>query len=96
MIRQVRGEIDCKAPGIQLVRNKAMQRLQSTPKHEFLHMKREWNQSAGQLARSALRQDTGTIVTSDLAMQDSVLLNQLDESIGPEKADRVIKIAAVT
>ena len=34
VIRQMRGEIDCKAPGLQLLRHKAMQRLQSWPKHE--------------------------------------------------------------
>ena len=41
VIRQMRGEINCKEPGIQLLRHKAMQILQSWPKHEFLHMKRK-------------------------------------------------------
>ena len=51
VIRQMRGEIDCKAPGLKLLQHKAMQRLQSWPKHEFLHMKRDWNQSADRLHR---------------------------------------------
>ena len=29
VIRHMRGEIDCKAPGLQLIRHKAMERLQS-------------------------------------------------------------------
>ncbi|GMF48132.1 unnamed protein product [Phytophthora fragariaefolia] len=45
-IRQMRGEIDSKAPGLQLLRQKALDQLRSRPQHEFLHMKREWNQSA--------------------------------------------------
>ena len=43
VIRQMRGEIDCKAPGLQLLRLKAMEKLRSWPIHEFLHMKRDWN-----------------------------------------------------
>ena len=53
-IRQMRGEIDCKAPGLQLIQHKSIQRLQSWPKHDLLHMKRECNQSADRLASSAL------------------------------------------
>ena len=41
VIRQMRGEIDCKAPGLQLLRHKAMEKLRSWPNHEFLHMKRD-------------------------------------------------------
>ena len=41
VIRQTRGETDCKAPGLNLLRHKAMERLRSWPNHAFLHMKRE-------------------------------------------------------
>uniref|UniRef100_A0AAV1VD68 RNA-directed DNA polymerase n=1 Tax=Peronospora matthiolae TaxID=2874970 RepID=A0AAV1VD68_9STRA len=41
VIRQMRGEIDCKAPGLQLLRHKALEKLRSWPSHEFLHVKRE-------------------------------------------------------
>ena len=54
VIRQMRGEIDCKAPGLQLLRHKAMESLRSWPNHDFLHMKRDWNQSADRLASTAL------------------------------------------
>ena len=53
-IRQMRGEIDCKAPGLQLLRLKALHQLRSWPTREFLHAKRDWNQSADSLASSAL------------------------------------------
>ena len=37
VIRQMRGEIDCKALGLQLLRQKAMKKLRSWPVHEFIH-----------------------------------------------------------
>ena len=73
-----------------------MQRLQSWPDHEFLNMKREWNQSADQLASSALQQDTGTVVISDSERQDLVSLNRLDELIVPNRPDQVVKMATIT
>ena len=65
VIRQMRGEMDCEAPELKLLRHKAMQKLRSWPEHEFLHMKREWNQSADQLASAALQHEIGAIVNSD-------------------------------
>ena len=41
LIRQIRGEIDCKTPGLQVLRHKAMEKLRSWPIHKFLHMKRD-------------------------------------------------------
>ena len=41
VIRQMRGEIECRAPGFTVLRSKAMDQLVSWPVHEFLHMKRE-------------------------------------------------------
>ena len=43
VIRQMRGEIDWKAPGMQLLRHKALEGLRSWPDYEFLHVKRDWN-----------------------------------------------------
>ena len=96
VIRQMRGEMDCKAPGLQLLRHKAMQKLQSWPKHEFLHMKREWNQSADRLAIAALQHEKGTIVDSDQGLQDLISLNRLHELLLPERTDRVVKMMATT
>ncbi|POM70381.1 Reverse transcriptase, partial [Phytophthora palmivora] len=79
VIRQMRGEIECKAPGLQLLRQKAMDRLQAWPKHEFLHVKREWNQSADRLASAALQRQEGEIVTSAEDHEDLITLNRLGE-----------------
>ncbi|OWZ03167.1 reverse transcriptase, partial [Phytophthora megakarya] len=49
VIRQVRGEIDCKAPGLTLLRQKALDRLRIRPDHELVHVKRDWNGSADSL-----------------------------------------------
>ncbi|POM79560.1 Reverse transcriptase, partial [Phytophthora palmivora] len=43
VIRQVRGEIECKAPGLTLLKQKALDRLKSWPDHELVHVKRDWN-----------------------------------------------------
>ena len=40
VIRQMRNEIDCKAPGLQLLRHKPMEKLRSWPIREYLYMKR--------------------------------------------------------
>ena len=92
----MRGEINCKAPGLQLLRDKAMEKLRSWPIHEFLHMKREWNQSADRLASATLQRKKGTIITSGQDFQNLISLNRLDELLTPKCVDRVAKMAAVT
>ena len=96
VIRQMRGEIDCKAPGLQLLRHKAIEKLRSWPIHDFLHMKRNWNQSADRLATNALQQEKGTMTVSDQDRQNLHMLNQLDELLTPKNVNRVVKISAVT
>ncbi|OWY95992.1 LOW QUALITY PROTEIN: reverse transcriptase, partial [Phytophthora megakarya] len=51
VIRQVRGEIDCKAPGLTLLLQQALDRLRTWPDHELLHVKRD----ADSLASAALQ-----------------------------------------
>ena len=75
----MRGEIECKAPGLQLLRHKAMEKHRSWPNHEYLHMKRDWNQSADRLASEALQREKGTVAVSDQERQDLITLNLLDE-----------------
>ncbi|OWY92424.1 reverse transcriptase [Phytophthora megakarya] len=41
VIRQVRGEIDCKAPGLTLLKRKALDRLRKWSDHELVHVKRD-------------------------------------------------------
>ena len=96
VIRQMRGEIDCKAPGLQLLRSNAMEKLRSWPAHEFLHMKRDWNQSADRLASETLQREKGTIVTTDEDRRVLITLNRLDELLIPSTRDQMVKVAAIT
>ena len=79
LIKQMRGEIDCKAHVLQLQRHKATKKLRSWPMHKFLHIKRYWNQSADRLASAALQQEKGTIITLNLKLKDLMVLNWLDK-----------------
>ena len=92
----MRGELDCKAPGLQLLLHKAMEKLRSWPSHEFLHMKRDWNQSADRLASEALQQEKGRIVVADQDHQDLITLNRLYELLTPSQVGQVVKVAAIT
>ena len=96
VIRQMRGEIECKAPGLQLLRHRALEKLRSWPNHEFLHMKRDWNQSADRLASAALQQEKGTVISSQEDRQDLITLNRLDELLKPRHGGQIAKITAVT
>ena len=65
VIRQMRGEIYCKAPGIQMLSHKAMEKFRYWPKHDSLHAKCDWNASANRFAREALQKQKGRIVIDD-------------------------------
>ena len=73
-----------------------MEKLRSWPIHEFLHMKRDWNRSADQLASKALQQKQGLIALSDQDRQYLCSFNRLDELLTPKRVDQVVKIAVVT
>jgi ribonuclease HI/transposase InsO family protein len=96
IIRQMRGEIDCKAPGLQLLRQNAFEKLKAWPMHEFLHMKRDWNQSADRLASAALQREVGKVVTSEEEIGDMITLNKLDEFLKPKPTEIVAQVAAIT
>ncbi|KAL4140614.1 hypothetical protein PRNP1_014895 [Phytophthora ramorum] len=96
IIRQMRGEIDCKAPGLQILRQKAMDQVKAWPKHEFLHVKRDWNQSADRLASAALQREAGVIVTDEGEIGDLVTINRLGELLHPSNDDPVVQVSAVT
>ena len=83
----MRGEIDCKVPGLQLLRHKDMEKLRSWPIHEFLHMMRDLNQSADRLVSNALQQEQGSIALSDQDCQDLSSLNRLDELLTSKSVD---------
>ena len=81
------GEINCKAPDLQLLRHKAMEELRAWPKNEFLHVKRDWNASAYRLASEALRKEKVGIVVDDQDRQDLVTLDRIDELPLPLKTN---------
>ncbi|KAE8885766.1 hypothetical protein PF010_g23992 [Phytophthora fragariae] len=87
VIRQVRGEIDCKAPGLTLLRQKALDRLLAWPDHELLHVKRDWNGSADSLAGAALQRQAGVEVDEDSDFENLVTLNRLEEILVAKEAE---------
>ncbi|OWZ08023.1 LOW QUALITY PROTEIN: hypothetical protein PHMEG_00019499 [Phytophthora megakarya] len=96
VIHQVRGEIDCKAPGLTLLRQKALDRLRIRPDHELVHVKRDWNGSADSLASAALQRQCGIKVETDNEIQDLITLNRLDEILVVKSEDPAVPISAVT
>ncbi|OWY90377.1 reverse transcriptase, partial [Phytophthora megakarya] len=96
VIRQVRGEIDCKAPGLTLLRQRALDRLRKWPDHELLHVKRDWNGSADSLASAALQRQCGIEIESDAEIQDRMTLNRLDEILIVKVEEETLRLSAVT
>ncbi|OWY94169.1 reverse transcriptase [Phytophthora megakarya] len=95
VIRQVRGEIDCKAPGLTLLRQRALDRLRTWPDHELLHVKRDWNGSADSLASAALQRQCGIEIESDAEIQDLITLNRLDEILMVKVEEEIAQVSAV-
>jgi ribonuclease HI len=42
IIRQMREEMDCKSPGLKLLRERARRALQMWPRHDLFHVRRDW------------------------------------------------------
>ncbi|POM68856.1 LOW QUALITY PROTEIN: Reverse transcriptase [Phytophthora palmivora] len=95
VIRQVRGEIECKAPGLTLLKQRALDRLKDWPDHELVHVKRDWNGSADSLASAALQRQGGVKIESDEDKQDLITLNRLDEVLVVKRTDQAAQITAV-
>ncbi|KAE8985822.1 hypothetical protein PR002_g22523 [Phytophthora rubi] len=87
VIRQVCGEIDCKAPGLTLLRQKALDRLLAWPDHELLHVKRDWNGSADSLAGAALQRQAGVEVEEYSDFENLVTLNRPEEILVVREAE---------
>ncbi|KAE9333740.1 hypothetical protein PR003_g13870 [Phytophthora rubi] len=62
-----------------VIRQKALDRLLAWPDHELLHVKRDWNGSAGSLAGAALQRQAGVEVEEDSDFENLVTLNRLEE-----------------
>ena len=96
VIKQMRGEIDCKAPGLKLLRHKAMEKLRLWPAPDFLYMKRDWNQSTDRLASEALYHEKGSSIVTDRQRQNLITLSRLGELLVPKKVGRAIRVTAIT
>ncbi|OWZ13908.1 reverse transcriptase [Phytophthora megakarya] len=86
-------EINCKAPGLTLLRQKALAKLRILPDHELVHVKRDWNVSADSLASAALQRQCGVEIETVREIQDLITLNGLDEILivkfkGSDRTDR--------
>ncbi|ETN13702.1 hypothetical protein PPTG_08445 [Phytophthora nicotianae INRA-310] len=95
VVRQMSGKIECKSPSLKLPRQKAMDQLRSWPEHEFLHVKRDWNQSADSLASAALQKGEGSVIMTEANRYDLITLSHLPELLVPQSDQTVIKITAV-
>ncbi|KAG3069596.1 hypothetical protein PI125_g23174 [Phytophthora idaei] len=95
VVRQVRGEIDCMAPGLTLLRRKVLDQLQKWPDHDVVHAKRDWNTSSDSPASAALQHQCGVLVEGEARWQDLVTLNRLDEVIVIRSNDKMTKVSAM-
>ncbi|OWZ04605.1 reverse transcriptase [Phytophthora megakarya] len=96
VIRQVRGEIDCKAPGLTLLKKrKALDRLRKWDDHELVHVKRDWNGSADSLASAALQRQGGIEVQEKHGYQDLVTLNRSLAGVMDEDRIREIRVGRI-
>ncbi|KAE9180282.1 hypothetical protein PF005_g23341 [Phytophthora fragariae] len=94
VIRQMKGEIDCKAPALTLLRQKALRQLGTWPAHDLLHVKRAWNASADSLASAALQREAGVTV-QEQDWDDLVTLNRLPEILTATTKETSLRISAM-
>ncbi|CAI5705387.1 unnamed protein product [Peronospora effusa] len=92
----MRGEIECKASGLSPLRAKALSKLQSWPNQAFLHVKRDWNQSADQLASAALHQQQGVESIPRGEWSGLEAINRLPEVLVSRDRGPSVKVSAVT
>ncbi|KAE9306181.1 hypothetical protein PR003_g21303 [Phytophthora rubi] len=94
VIRQMKGEIDCKAPALTLLSQKALRQLGTWPVHDLLHVKRAWNASADSLASAALQREAGVIV-QEQNWDDLVMLNRLPEILTATTEETTLRVSAM-
>ena len=94
VLRQIRGEIECKASVLSPLRSRTLNKLQPWPSHGTLHVKRDWNQSANQLV-TALHKQEGVKSTPSEERSGLEAINRLSELVVPEDHISSTKIYAV-
>ena len=95
VMRQMRGEIECEASGLSMLRAHAFNELQSWLSHRILHVKRDWNQSAYQLASTALHQKGWTKSVPGEERLGLEAINRVPELLIPKDQNLSTKIYLV-
>jgi ribonuclease HI len=83
VIRQLGGEMDCKAPALQVLHQQATDMLKQFNSFSLVHVKRDWNKPADLLATQALQREAGTTDLLEEQRRDLETLNRLPEILGP-------------
>ncbi|EGZ13346.1 hypothetical protein PHYSODRAFT_335121 [Phytophthora sojae] len=96
VMRQVRGEIDCKAPKLTLLKQEVLDQLRKWPDHEMFHVKRDWNGSADSLASATLQREGGVDVEDDADHGNLVTLNRLDEILVVRSDESIARLSPMT
>ena len=84
------------AAGLSSLRARALNKLRSWPSHGILHVKRDWNQSADQLASEVLHRQRGVELVPREEWPGLEVINRLPELLVPKDPDRTAKVSAVT
>ena len=96
VVRQTRGEIECKASGLAPLRARALTKLRSWVSHEIFHVKRDWNQSADQLDSEAFHRQEGVGSVPREEWPGLEVINRLPELLVPRDQSLTAKMFAVT
>ncbi|PUE80042.1 integrase zinc binding domain-containing protein, partial [Xanthomonas vasicola] len=96
VIKQVAGEIECKAPRLRILNERVMKALEGYPNHELLHVKRDWNRSADYLATKAMQDQVGVTITEKADLEELVNINRLQEVIKPKNAPDLMNVMVAT
>ncbi|CAH0481407.1 unnamed protein product [Peronospora belbahrii] len=75
----MRGKIECEASRLSPLRARALNKLLSQPTQGIVHVKCDWNQSASQLASTALRQKGGMKSIPEEEWPNLEAINRLPE-----------------
>ncbi|CAH0479774.1 unnamed protein product [Peronospora belbahrii] len=94
-VRQMRGEIECKAAGLSPLQARALNKLLAWPTQGIVHVKRDCNQSADHLASTALRQKEGIKSIPEGEWPNLEGINRLSELLVPTD-QRSAKVLAIT
>ena len=84
VVWQMRGEIEWKASGLSPLRARALNELKSWPSQRILHLKRNWNKSANQLASTAWHHKGGITSMPGEEIPGLEAINRLPELLVPK------------